>query len=309
MKIEVPSIEARDLGKSFRSGVNAVSGLDLAVPAGSVFGLIGRNGAGKTTTMRLLMGLLHPDTGRCRVLGEDLRIAAPPTRARVAYVSQEQQLPPWKTLEELALWSASLHPRWDEKLARELAGRFQLPWDCPMGALSGGEHRKASVLQGFAARPEVLLLDEPAAGLDPVARRLLVETIIDQLGEGGEMTVLFSTHLLEDIERVADHVGILERGRMLVSERVEDLQSRYQRLQIIFDDGEVPTDFRLPGTLRMSREGAVVTAVVESGGGLIVESLRNRPGLRVREFPLALQDVFLELLEHGATNNNPVTKP
>ena len=304
-----PTIEARDLGKSFRGGVNAVSGLDLAVPTGAVFGLIGRNGAGKTTTMRLLMGLLHPDTGRFRVLGEDLRLAAPETRGRVAYVSQEQQLPPAKSLTDLGRWMARLHPRWDEKLARDLAGRFQLRWDAPMGALSGGEQRKAAVLLAFAARPVVLLLDEPAAGLDPVARRQLVETIIDQLGEGGAMTVLFSTHLLEDIERVADHVGILDRGRMLVSARVEDLQSRYQRLQIIFDEGEVPPGFRLPGTLRARAEGSVLTVIVESGDGLLVESLRVRPGIRVREFPLALQDTIIELLEHGVTNESTYSQP
>lgn len=309
MKNEQPAIEARDLGKSFRGNVNAVSGLDLVVPRGAVFGLIGRNGAGKTTTMRLLMGLLHPDTGRCRVLGEDLRLAAAATRSRVAYVSQEQQLPPSKTLAELAVLMDALHPRWDENLARGLGDRFKLPWHSPMGALSGGEHRKASVLLAFAARPEVLLLDEPAAGLDPVARRLLVETIVDQLGEGGEMTVLFSTHLLEDIERVADHVGILDRGRMLVSARVEDLQARYQRLQIIFDDGEVPPGFRLPGTLRARAEGSVLTVIVESGDGLLVESLQARPGIRVREFPLALQDVFIELLEHGVTNESTYSLP
>lgn len=309
MNQESPIIEARDLGKSFRGGVNAVSGLDLAVPRGAVYGLIGRNGAGKTTTLRLLMGLLHPDTGRCRVLGHDLRLAAPSVRGRVAYVSQEQQLPPSKTLAGLAASMAPLHARWDQKLTRELADRYRLPWNTPLGALSGGEHRKAAVLLAFATRPEVLLLDEPAAGLDPVARRQLVETMVEQLGEGGEMTVLFSTHLLEDIERVADHVGIVDRGRMLVSARVEDLQSRYQRLQIIFDEGEVPAGFRLPGTLRARAEGSVLTVIVESGDGLLAESLHARPGIRVREFPLALQDVFIELLEHGVTNETTWSLP
>ncbi len=197
-------ITASDLAKSFRGDVIAVNGLDLSVPRGSVYGLIGRNGAGKTTTLRMLMGLLRPVRGTARVLGHDLWTAPRSVRQRVAYVSQEQQLPPAKCTAELCLDLSKLHEHWDFVLAGKLATRFGIRVDAPMAELSGGDQRKVAVLLAFAARPEVLVLDEPAAGLDPIARRHLIEEIIEFLGDGGDRTVLFSTHIIEDLERVAD---------------------------------------------------------------------------------------------------------
>lgn len=291
-----PAITASDLSKSFRDNI-AVNGLDLSVPRGSVYGLIGRNGAGKTTTLRLLMGLLKPGRGSAKVLGHDLWTAPREVRQRVAYVSQEQQLPPSKSTAELCLDLSRLYDRWDFALAGKLVKRFGIRVDAPMAALSGGDQRKVAVLLAFSARPDVLILDEPAAGLDPIARRQLMEEIVDFLGDGGERTVLFSTHILEDLERVAEHVGIMDRGRMLAEGRLEDLQSGMRRIQVIFNGPTVPGDFRLPGTLRSRTEGPVFTAVARLETPQQLDEIRALPGVRVSDFPLGLQDLFIELLD------------
>ncbi|MCX6879036.1 MAG: ABC transporter ATP-binding protein [Verrucomicrobia bacterium] len=297
-----PAITASDLAKSFRGGVIAVNGLDLTVPRGAVYGLIGRNGAGKTTTLRMLMGLLRPVRGEARVLGHDLWGAPRSIRQRVAYVSQEQQLPANKCTAELCLDLSRLHERWDFPLAGKLAKRFGIRVEAPMAALSGGDQRKVAVLLAFAARPDVLVLDEPAAGLDPIARRQLMEEIVEFLGEGGERTVLFSTHIIEDLERVAEHVGIMDRGRMVMAGRLEELQTGMRRVQIIFNGAAVPQGFRVPGALRCHAEGPVLTAVVRIDNEVQLETLRAIPGTRVADFPLGLQEFFIALLDRPLTD-------
>jgi len=295
------AIEARDLSKTFGGGVVAVNGLDLAVPAGTVYGLIGRNGAGKTTLLRLLMGLLRPNRGTARLLGMNLWTASHRQRARVAYVPQAQQLHAWMTVEELCRYVGYFYPRWDEPCARRLAGRFGLPWRTQVGLLSGGEQRKVSVLLAFAARPEVLLLDEPAAGLDPIARRELIDEVIGILASGEGVTVLLSTHIITDLERIAEIVGIMDRGRIVRQAALADLQSRTKRVQVIFDAAGPPAGFVIPGAVRSRTEGAVVTAVVQVSSDTQLDALRQTQGVRVNEFPLGLEEIFIELFGPGST--------
>jgi ABC-2 type transport system ATP-binding protein len=152
-------IQARDLTKTFRGGVVAVSGLDLQIPRGAVYGLIGRNGAGKTTTLKMLLGLVRADRGTAQVMGQDLWRAPRQVRARIAYVSQSQQVYAWMTLGELCRYTSYFYAAWDRDYARDLARRSGLDWDRAVGRMSGGEQRKVSMLLAFASRPEVLVLD------------------------------------------------------------------------------------------------------------------------------------------------------
>lgn len=290
-----PVIEARNLSKTFRGGTVAVSGLDLAVAPGTVYGLIGRNGAGKTTALRMLMGLLRPDGGTARVLGADLWTAPRETRARVAYVPQDQQLHAWMTLTEHCTYLAHFYDRWDPAYARRLAGRFELTPDRQVGLLSGGERRKVSVALALAARPEILLLDEPAAGLDPVARRELIDVLVDILASGEGCTVLFSTHILSDLERIAEQVGIMDRGRIVTAASLDDLQSHTRRVQVIFPGDRAPDGFAVPGALRTTVEGPVVTAVARLDSETQLDAVRAMEGVRVQVFLLGLEDIFIAL--------------
>ena len=303
-------IEANGLYKSFPGGVHALRGLDLAVPAGTVYGLVGRNGAGKTTALRLVMGLLRPTSGGARVLGADMRTASRAHRAQVTYVSQGQTLPGALTIGELAFSISHFYPSWDDALASELARRFELPTDRPVGTLSGGQQREAAMALAFSARPRALVLDEPAAGLDPVARRRFLEALIDLLAQNESAAVLLSTHILADLERLATRIGFLDGGRLVRESELDDLKSRFRRLQVVFENGAPPAGWRLPGVIRQRAEGAVVTGLVEIENPAAIENLRRTPGLRVTEVPINLEDLTIELLgsqPDGGAGNAPLS--
>ena len=296
------AIEARDLTKAFPGGVVAVNGLDLAIPTGVVCGLIGRNGAGKTTLIRMLVGLLRPNRGAARVLGLDLWTASREQRARVAYVSQEQQVHGWMTVSELCTYLSHFYEKWDQPYARDLGDRFGLAWDRQVGLLSGGEKRKVTILLALAARPEVLLLDEPAAGLDPIARRDLVNELVDVLTGDDECTVLFSTHIISDLERIVEHVAVMDRGRIVTAAPLDELQSTTKRVQVIFDDLSpdllVP---RIPGTIQSKVEGCVLTAIVKLESESQLDEVRRVPGSRVHVFPVGLEEMFISLFGPDAS--------
>ncbi len=306
-------IEANHLTRTFHGGVVAVNDLNLEVERGAVYGLVGRNGSGKTTTLRLLLGLLRPDRGAARVLGCDFWRAPRPVRTRVAYVPQTQQMPGWMTLEELCRCLSRLNEKWDCGRARALADDWALPWKRPMGCLSSGEQRKAAVLLAFASRPEVLVLDEPAAGFDLIARRALLEQVVDAISQSDGCTVLLSTHLVADLERVADYIGVMNAGRLAMSVRLEDLLNHTKRVQVIFEDDEPPADFAIPGAVRSRRAGPVVNAVVRLADDSELDSLRDSMNVRVQVFPIGLEEIFIELFgrdarDRDATSDGSETK-
>jgi ABC-2 type transport system ATP-binding protein len=213
----------------------------------------------------------------------------------VAYVSQAQQLPGWMSLEELCRYVAHFYEHWDAALAKDLAARWELPWQRALARLSGGEQRLAAVLAALAAQPEVMLLDEPAAGLDPVARRSLLTSLLEALNRGDGCTVLLSTHLVSDLERVAEHVGIMDRGRVTTSLRLDELLQTTKRVQVVFDRPGPPPDFVVPGAVRSHTAGPVVTAIAHLANEAQLDPVRQMPGARVNVFPLNLEEVFIEL--------------
>jgi ABC-2 type transport system ATP-binding protein len=295
-----PVIYARGLGKSFRSGVVALNGFDLRVAEGDVYGLIGRNGAGKTTALRVLMGLLRPDHGEARILGRNLWEAPREHRQRIAYLSQSQQLPDWMSLEDLSRYAGHFYDHWDADLLFELARLWDLPPDAAITRLSGGNQRLAAIALALAARPEVILLDEPAAGLDPIARRELNQCLIDSLLHGDGCTILLSTHLLGDLERLATRVGIMDHGHIVAEGVVEDWQRTMRRVQVVFSGDAPPRDFAIPGALRSTTLGPVVTALTRVSDEAQLDGVRSLPGARVYVFPLTLEELFVDWFRETA---------
>jgi ABC-2 type transport system ATP-binding protein len=293
------ALQAANLTKTFKGGVVAVSGLDLEVPRGAVYGLIGRNGAGKTTTIRLLLGLLRPDHGTTRILGHDFWEAPRSARARVAYVSQAQALPGWMSLAELTRYASHFYERWESVHVRDLARDWSLAWNQPVGTMSGGEQRRAAILMALAPRPEVLVLDEPTIGLDPIARREVVDALVSGLGRDDNCTILLSTQIISDLERIVEYVGIMDRGRMVTAARLEHLQQTMRRVQVIFPDPSPPPDFVVPGAIRSQVVGPVVTAVARVANDEQLDPVRRLPGARVQVFPLGLEEMFIELFGRG----------
>ena len=302
------AIEASGLSKTFRGGVVAVKDLNLEIRRGAVYGLVGRNGSGKTTTLRLLLGLLQADRGAARVLGWDFWRAPRGVRRRVAYVGQTQQLPGWMTIDELCRCLSRWNQQWDQSHARALARTWGLPWSRPVGCLSSGEQRKAAILLAFAGRPEVLVLDEPASGFDLVARRELLEQIVEVITQSDGCTVLLSTHNVSDLERVGEYVGVIDGGRMALSARLEDLLIQTRRVQVIFEDDEAPPNFSVPGAIHSRQAGSVVNAVVRLADGRELDTLRDSGNVRIQVFPIGLEEMFLELFGRDARNGNGVSE-
>jgi ABC-2 type transport system ATP-binding protein len=293
-------IHARGLSKTFRNGIVAVNGFDLRVEQGTVYGLIGRNGAGKTTALKLLMGLSQPDQGESQVLGRPLWNAPPEHRQKVAYVSQSQQVPEWMSLADLGRYSSHFYTAWRQDMLTEQARRWELPLNQPVSSLSGGNQRLAALALALATQPEVLLLDEPAAGLDPVARRELNVCLVDAMLRGDGCTILLSTHLLGDLERLATHVGIMDRGRILAEGTVEDWQRTMRRVQVVFPDDAPPAGLAIPGAVRSRVLGPVLTALVRMDDEAQLDSIRALPGARLRVFPLTLEELFVDWFNEAA---------
>lgn len=291
------AIEMLGVTKAFGGGAVALSNLDLRVPAGAVYGMIGRNGSGKTTALRVMMGLLRADSGWVRLLGQDMWSASRGLRSRVTYIPQGQQLHGWMTTQEICRYVGHFYESWDMGYARRLAREWEIPWGGKVGVLSHGEQRKVALLLAFSARPEVMLLDEPAAGFDVVTRRQLMERVIELVSGESPCTVVFSTHMIGDLERVASHVGILAHGRMEGEYEVDGLMGRVRRVQVVFGEGFPPPGFEVPGAWRSRIEGPVVTAVVPLVEDEQLDAVRRISGVRVNVFPMSLEEIFLEL--HG----------
>ncbi|MEY3274801.1 MAG: hypothetical protein RL153_66 [Verrucomicrobiota bacterium] len=293
-----PVLHARGLVKTF-GGVVALNGLHLQVGRGEVMALVGRNGAGKTTAMRILLGLTRADAGTAHILGKDWWEAGAVDRQRVAYVSQQGQPPGWMTLGEMGRMSARFFARWDSGLARELAGRWEVPWNRPLGRLSGGHQRLAALAWALATRAEVLLLDEPAAGLDPVSRRDVMRGLVDALMRTEGCTVLLNTHVLADVERLATHVAVLHQGSVVATAAVEEWQRTMRRVQVVVPGQEVPPGLEVPGTLRSHRSGPVLTALARVTDDAQLGPVRALPGVRVHVFPLTMEEWFVAWMEPG----------
>ncbi len=223
-----PAIEVDGLTKRFRTTA-VVNDLTFRIPAGSICGLLGNNGAGKTTTIRMVMGHLHPTAGQARTFGEDPRKHPEATLRRIAYVSETMALPRWMSVEGAIRMNAGLFPEWDHALAARLIDEFRLRRQGRFGVLSRGQKRKAILLLALCQRADLLIFDEPTSGLDVESRRRFLDCLLD-VALDGNRTVLLSSHILSDIERIADRIVILQNGRLLVEGELEDLKAETRRI-------------------------------------------------------------------------------
>jgi ABC-2 type transport system ATP-binding protein len=228
-----PVIDIRDLRKQFRRKP-VLDGLSMHVEKGQTFAFLGRNGAGKTTTIKMLLGLLRPDGGSARVLGID-PIADPlEARRKVGYLAEDQTMFGWMRVEQIIRYVAPFYPTWDHRLATRYAEQFELPLSTKVRHLSKGQNVRLGLLLALAHRPEVVILDDPALGLDPIMRREFNRDLIANLQSDGR-TVLYSSHLLYEVEPVADAVAILHEGRIVRQARTEELREQVKRIILSVD--------------------------------------------------------------------------
>jgi len=210
--------------------VHALDGLSLKVARGEVYGLLGRNGAGKTTTLRVLMGIVGADSGTIELFGEPMKRVSVATKRSIGYVSQEQNFYPWMTPAQLGRFVGAFYPTWDDAEYARLLRVLDVPPDRRSGILSGGTRTKLGLALALAPRQPLLLLDEPTAGLDPVARREFNDLVGRMAAERGT-TMFLSSHLVDEVEGIATRVGIVQAGRMSIEGRVDELRERVRRVR------------------------------------------------------------------------------
>ncbi len=288
-------IETKNLTRRY-GRTEAVHGLDLAVPTGSVFALLGPNGAGKTTTLKMLMNLLEPTAGEARVLGVDSRKLGERERRLIGYVSENQQLPLWMTVRQLLDYCRPFYPTWDRELEQTLLGRFALPEARKLAHLSRGMLMKAALLASLAYRPKLLVLDEPFSGLDPLVRDEFIKGVLE-VSEQGDWTVVVSSHDIDEVERLADHVAMLEEGRLRLSEPTEELQARFRRVEVALGESAAQLDGVPSGWLEVERAGRNVRFVDSQYEREATEqACRERfADATVTAQPMSLREIFLTM--------------
>jgi ABC-2 type transport system ATP-binding protein len=286
-------IETRGLTRYFGSR-KAVDGVSLSVPRGSVFAFLGRNGSGKTTTIRMLLGLLEPTRGSSTVLGHDSRNLPPEVRARIGYMSESHTLYNWMTVRQCGEYQSRFYPRWNERIFQSVVGHFRLDPRAKAGQLSRGERAGLSLAITLAPEPELLVLDDPALGLDPVARRSLLESMI-YVTRGDNRTIFFSSHLLEDVERVADHMAIIDGSVLRACCLVDAFRSHVRQFLLHYSrDAAPPAQLpTLPGLLHARRSVSELRLTIAAVNAQTQQQISALGATAVEEMPVAFDEALI----------------
>jgi ABC-2 type transport system ATP-binding protein len=302
------AILTEGFSKSFGARA-AVSELNLRIQPGAVYGFLGRNGAGKTTTMRMLLGLVRPTKGSARVLGLDPTHETDLMRIleRVGFVPQRKQLYGWATPAELVRMNKAYFPRWSDEAAAQLAQRLEIPMKTAFKKLSVGNQSKVALLLALAQGAEVLILDEPTAGLDPVMVDEILRTLIeDHVSQG--RTIFVSSHHLGEVEQICDWVGILEEGHLLLESRLEEIR---QEFRLVIASGEGLPAVSSTDVVSATADGRFRRYVVAREAERFAAELRSQGATILEISPLGLRELFLHLVrkEDPCTPGNVGAKP
>jgi len=291
-----PAVQTRELTKKFGC-IEAVRRLNMTVPLGSISGFLGQNGAGKSTTLKMLMGAVRPSSGSGQVLA--LTIEDPTQsveiRKRVAFVGEDKALYDYMTVEQIIGFTKSFFPKWRSDLEQKFLREFPLPFDRKIKKLSKGMRTQLALLLGIARGPEMLVLDEPSEGLDPAAIEILLQLLKDLAAEG--VSVFFSSHQIADVEQIADHIFIIDRGELLVGSRLDRLKNEYWRLQVVFEAPVFERDLAMEGVKGIRAEGKHVSAFVSHNLDRALERICVLRAMKVDVLPMSLKEIFLESLK------------
>ncbi len=272
-------------------GKSALVDVSLTIPKGKVYGLVGENGAGKTTLIKPVLGLLVPNSGPVCVFGMDPVRYPDQVLARIGYLSENRDLPDWMRINELIRFTSTFYPEWDRGYASELLETFDLDPKAKIKHLSRGERAQAGLLIALAHRPDLLVLDEPSSGLDPVVRRDILSAIIRTVADEGR-TVLFSSHLLDEVDRVADHVTMIHKGRVVLSASRDEVRENHHLITVRFPSAQAGTP-QLPGALSCEGAGEEWTVLCGDTFDAMKARIEGLGGAVVDERTPSLEDIFV----------------
>lgn len=285
-------IDIKNVCKKYRSKA-VLDNLSLKICRGSVFGLLGKNGAGKTTLIKSILGLLKVSSGDIAVFDDNPWNFQEATKERLGYVPQSDRVYPWLTVAQLTDYTASFYKHWNVDLVKRLTEEWQIDTSEKYGILSEGQAQKVAIILALGHEPELLILDEPVASLDPAARRQFLKTILQVVSER-ECTVFFSTHITSDVERVADHVAVLKNGGIDFTGELDQLKDEVKRLKII-TGSPLPDDFSCDGCLHYESSANQAIISVRGFNERLKADLESTLGARVEVEDLNLEEIFLEL--------------
>ena len=296
-----PAIETHLLGKRYWRQ-EALRDVTFTLPQGSICALLGSNGAGKTTLLRLLAGLISPSRGQSTILGSDTRKLKPADWQRIAYVSESQELPLWMTVKDLISYCQPLYQNWDQAFCDQLLQEFDLPINKRLRSFSRGMRMKAALLVSLAPRPSVILLDEPFSGLDPLVREELIGGLLEWSSQA-QWSVLLASHDLEEVERLADRLALIDQGQITLNESIDTLQDRYRNVS-----GSLPVDTPVPNNIpqnwrEFQIEGGRFSFVDSDYQDVATLETHLRQCFPGKEFtfdpaPMALRQLYLSEVRH-----------
>lgn len=297
-----PAVLAAGLSKSFASK-QVLTDLDLSIAPGTVLGLLGANGSGKTTLIKCLLGLFRTSGGRAELFGQDSWNLSAGVKERIGYVPQEVATYPWMRVRHVIDYTAAFYPQWNRELVADMCRRWRVPLDDRSGTLSVGQLQTLGIVLALGHEPELLILDEPVASLDPGARREFLRTLID-LVEHPNRTVLFSTHITSDLERVASQIALLRGGQIEFCGELDLLKDRVKRLRILADQN-LPSSFAVAGALSCQVDGRLAVATVADFSPQEIDELRGTWNAEVTVSDLNLEEIFVELHESESPKLSP----
>jgi ABC-2 type transport system ATP-binding protein len=286
-------IETMELRKTYGKH-EAVRGLNLSVQEGSVCAFLGQNGAGKSSTIKMLLGIIHPTSGTGRIFGHKIESEKESLliRQNVAFVAEDKRLYDYMTVSEIVHFTKSIFPKWNIDLERRLLEQFELPQERRVRQLSKGMRTKLALLLGFARGCELLILDEPTEGLDPVAIEDVLQIVVSLAAQG--TTVFFSSHQIAEVEQIADHVLMIDRGQLVLDAPMDQIKEGYRQIQAVFPESVEDCDFQILGIERVRTEGRTVTLIASQNVEYIVGHIRRLHASSVDVLPISLKEIFLE---------------
>jgi ABC-2 type transport system ATP-binding protein len=294
-----PIISVRNLLKTFGS-VQALDKISLDIYAGRIVGLMGANGSGKSTLMRHWVGLYLPASGTCTTFGVEAARLSPKEMVRIGYVHQEGELLPWMSVAQMIRYVAAYYPNWNQELEKRYLTEFELSPTARVGTLSPGERQKLAVLLAIGFDPELLILDEPAAAMDPLARRRFFDLLLEMI-QTPERTIIISSHILSDIEKVIDHALILDKGRLLRDCPLDDLREQFHKMRLTSLGGALPAQLPFANVIEKQQNGTQAVLTLASGAPCLeeLESLADSIHCHMEFIPLPLEDIYPLVIEEG----------
>jgi len=290
MNNESPIVEMHGVCKSFGK-TTALDNIDLEIHPGRIIGLLGANGAGKSTLLRLIIGLYLPDRGRCVTFGCEAKKLGPGELSRIGYVHQEGELLEWMTVGQLIRYVGAYYPAWNSKIEEKYVADFDISTSARVGSLSPGQRQKVAILLAIGFEPQLLILDEPASALDPIARANFLNLLLELIQQENR-TIIISSHILSDVEKVIDHVVIMKDARILLNSSFDDLREQFARIRLTALGGELPAELPFPNVVHCQRSDGQAILTVRNCSRQVLQEQAQSLNCWVEIETLPLEEIY-----------------